>query len=79
MTTRITVKEGQEIIKKEIEWCESPEAQAVDTSDDYKAGFVAGLNQAIFLLDSFRADEYAERIARDVLEYFGWVSASKNE
>lgn len=62
LTTKITIKEAQDLIKKEIDWCESPEAQAVTTSEQYKRGFVAGLNQSLLLLESFCEDEYAENI-----------------
>lgn len=43
-------KEYEEVLNFEIKWCEE-NSEEIDCSDEYKQGFIAGLKQAIYLLD----------------------------
>lgn len=40
-----------QLIEKEIKWCEDNK-QSVDLSEDYKKGFIKGLEQALFFIKS---------------------------
>jgi hypothetical protein len=43
-----------ELIRQEIEWCKTHEGHSM-CSDDFESGFVAGLEQAIFLIKLAKA------------------------
>ena len=42
------------ILAQEIKWCGSDEAKEVDKSQDFKDGFLAGINQAILFAEKLK-------------------------
>lgn len=46
----MTIKESVALLKKEIDWCNSNKDKTKNPSEEYKRGFIQGLEQAILLL-----------------------------
>jgi len=51
------IDELSQALDKEVEWCNSDEAKGIDKSQEFKDGFLAGLNQAIIFVNKINGKD----------------------